>query len=63
MREQFCKQHADGKPPVAEGTDLKVKLPKLTITKFKGTSLAWMRFWNQFTAKIDLLMNAGGGGA
>ena len=46
MREQFSKKHADEKPPVSEGTDVKVKLPKLTITKFKGTSLDWMRFWN-----------------
>ena len=59
MREQFSKKHADEKTPVAEGTDVKVKLPKLTITKFKGTSLDWMRFWNQFTAEIDSTKIAG----
>ena len=25
-----------------------IKLPKLIITKFDGTSLDWFRFWNQF---------------
>ena len=44
MREQFSKKDADEKPPVSEGTDVKVKLPMLTITKFKGTLLDWMRF-------------------
>ena len=30
-----------------------VKLPKLKITKFEGTSLDWFRFWNQFETEID----------
>ena len=30
-----------------------VKLPKLVITKFYGTSLDWFRFWNQFESDID----------
>ena len=25
-----------------------VKLPKLKITKFEGTTTDWFRFWNQF---------------
>ena len=29
-----------------------VKLPKLVITKFDGTSLDWFRFWNQFESEI-----------
>ena len=29
------------------------KLPKLTITKFNGTSIDWLRFWEQFTEGID----------
>ena len=29
------------------------KLPKLEITKFQGTFLDWMRFWNQFETEID----------
>ena len=32
---------------------LKVKLPKLEITKFNGTHLDWTRFWNQFSVEID----------
>ena len=59
MREQFNKKQADEKPPVAEGTDVKVKLPKLTITRFKGTSLDWTRFWNRFTTEIDSTKIAG----
>ena len=29
------------------------KLPKLEISKFQGTYLDWMRFWNQFETEID----------
>ena len=29
-----------------------VKLPKVTITKFDGTSLDWFCFWNQFESEI-----------
>ena len=29
------------------------KLPKLVITKFNGTSMDWLRFWNQLQAEID----------
>ena len=32
---------------------LRVKLPKLKITKFEGTALDWFRFWNQFETEID----------
>ena len=51
MREQFSKRHVVEKTPVAEGTDVKVKLPKLPITKFKGTSLDWMRFGTNLLQK------------
>ena len=34
-----------------------VKLPKLMITKFKGTPLDWFRFWNQFESKIDKVVS------
>ena len=27
--------------------------PKLTITKFQGTHLDWLRFWSQFETEID----------
>ena len=29
------------------------KLPKLTITKFQGTHLDWLRFWSRFETEID----------
>ena len=32
---------------------INAKLPKLVITKFNGTHTVWLRFWNQFKAKID----------
>ncbi|KAK3742811.1 hypothetical protein QZH41_002740 [Actinostola sp. cb2023] len=32
---------------------INAKLPKLVITKFKGTTSDWLRFWNQFEAEID----------
>ena len=33
--------------------ELSVKLPKLKIIKFDGTTLDWFRFWNQFETEID----------
>ena len=30
-----------------------VKLPKLVISKFNGTYLDWLRFWEQFRSQID----------
>ena len=32
---------------------LKVKLPKLVITRFNGTHIDWFRFWNQFEREIE----------
>ena len=32
---------------------MKVKLPKLIISKPEGTNLDWLRFWSQFEAEID----------
>ena len=34
-------------------TTTKAKLPKLVITKFKGTYLDWTRFWAQIQTEID----------
>ena len=28
--------------------NIRVKLTKLVITKFEGTNLEWLQFWNQF---------------
>ena len=41
------KTQARGKPLTT------VKLPKLEITKFKGTHMDWFRFWNQFETEVD----------
>ena len=44
MREEFQM----GEEPKVDNVNCKVKLPKLFITKFNGTLLDWLRFWNQF---------------
>ena len=31
----------------------KAKLPRLQISKFDGTILDWVRFWEQFSTEID----------
>ena len=31
----------------------RVKLPKLSITKFNGSYTDWQRFWSQFAVEID----------
>ena len=31
----------------------KIRLPKLVISKFQGTHIDWLRFWNQFEAEIE----------
>ena len=36
-----------------EQQQAQVKLPKLVISKFNGTYLDWLRFWEQFTSQID----------
>lgn len=30
-----------------------VKMPKLVITKYDGTSEKWLSFWNKFEGEID----------
>ena len=32
----------------------KAKLPRLQISKFDGTTLDWVRFWDQLTAQAIL---------
>ena len=34
---------------ISKQSSASAKLSKLTITKFNGTSIDWMRFWGQFT--------------
>ncbi len=53
IREQHQPKHSDDKTGITQEGDMKVKLPKLSITKFNGTALDWMRFWNQFKTEID----------
>ena len=33
---------------------MKVKLPKLAVTRFDGTHIIWFRFWNQFESEMDI---------
>ena len=47
MRTQYEKK--DEKKKIEESTI--VKLPKLVISKFGGTALAWFRFWIPFETK------------
>ena len=37
----------------ADNVNCKLKLPKLLITKFNGTHLDWVCFWNQFKSGIE----------
>ena len=48
MRKSQADQAAVSSNPVKSA-----KLPKLSITKFKGELTDWPRFWNQFEAEID----------
>jgi hypothetical protein len=36
-----------------QAQDQKAKLPKLQITRFDGTIIDWVRFWEQFEEEID----------
>ena len=48
---EFEKKREEDKSKSAKESG--AKLPKLTITKFQGTHLHWLRFWNQFETEID----------
>ena len=37
----------------AHTNDFKAKLLRLQISKFDGTILEWVRFWEQFSMEID----------
>ena len=41
-----------GKPEATQ-KQISVKLPKLEITKFRGTHMDWFRFWSQFETEVD----------
>jgi len=37
----------------AASSTVSAKLPKYTITQFKGDYTDWLRFWGQFSIEID----------
>ena len=51
IKREFEKKLEEDKSKSAKESG--TKLPKLTITKFQGTHLDWLRFWNQFENEID----------
>ena len=60
LREQYeLGEHVKDKKPVDSEQSVKVKLPKLSITRFNGSHIDWLRFWNQFSAEIDTAAIAG----
>ena len=48
LRYKYEASHKDEKAEL-----VKVKLPKLVITPFQANHLDWLRFWNEFNAKIE----------
>ena len=51
IKREFEKKLEEDKSKLAKESG--AKLRKLTITKFQGTHLDWLRFWNQFETEID----------
>ena len=51
LEETKVKQHPAAK--AEQSQQRATKLPKLEITKFKGTYEGWLPFWNKFQAEID----------
>ena len=51
LEEAKVKQHPAAK--AEQSQQRATKLPKLEITKFKGTYEGWLPFWNKFQAEID----------
>ena len=48
MKLQMNSKEYEKRNTIVNEKRAKVKLPKLVITKFNGTFLDWVRFWNQF---------------
>ena len=48
MKLQMNSKEYEKRNTIVNEKKAKVKLPKLVITKFNGTFLDWVRFWNQF---------------
>ena len=53
FREQYQSKQSVEKTLNTQEGDMRVKLPKLSITKFNGPVIDWTRFWNQFSTEID----------
>ena len=53
MKLQMKSKEYEKRDKIVNEERVNVKLPKLVITKFDGTSLDWFRFWNQFESEID----------
>ena len=49
----YMKKKEEHKAISSDCNVLKVKLPKLVISRFDGTHIDWSRFWNQFESEID----------
>ena len=53
MKLQMKSKEYEKRDEIVNEERVNVKLPKLVITKFDGTSLDWFRFWNQFESETD----------
>eukprot|EP00794_Sanderia_malayensis_P008645 gene8645-biopygen6924 len=53
QKEKFILDLERKKLELSEKKRMQTKLPDLQITKFQGTHLDWVRFWNIFQAQID----------
>ena len=52
MKLQMKSREYESRDKFGNEERVNVKLPKLVITKFDGTSLDWFRFWKQFESEI-----------
>ena len=52
MKLQMKSKEYEKRYKIVNEERVNVKLPKLVIKKFDGTSLDWFRFWNQFESVI-----------
>ena len=53
LRQTFEQKNEGNSDKQSRENPVKVKLPKLTNSKFEGTNLDWLRFWSQFETEID----------
>ena len=53
LRQTFEQKNEGNSDKQSRENPVKIKLPKLTISKFEGADLDWLRFWSQFETEID----------